>query len=286
MKTLSEVYRYAAYKLKEAGIENAVYDAKIIFETVFGVSYSQLVLNPEMPYDEKLIKKLDTLLDERMEGRPLQYIIGEWDFMGFTFRVGEGVLIPRSETEILVEYAVEKLRNVSKPVVFDLCSGSGCIGLSVKKLLPEARIFMIEKSNEALQYLNMNRIELGLARETIVIKGDITKGYDGFSSLPKPDVILSNPPYIKSSDISALQKEVQFEPSMALDGGEDGYDFYKCLAEKWLPYINDDGFIAVECGEEQAEEISRMFENYCSETEILNDYSDIQRIVVGFKEEK
>lgn len=286
MKTLSEVYRYATDKLKEAGIENAVYDAKIIFETVFGVSYSQLVLNPEMPYDEKLIKKLDTLLDERMEGRPLQYIIGEWDFMGFTFRVGEGVLIPRSETEILVEYAVEKLRNVSKPVVFDLCSGSGCIGLSVKKLLPEARIFMIEKSNEALQYLNMNRIELGLARETIVIKGDITKGYDGFSSLPKPDVILSNPPYIKSSEISALQKEVQFEPSMALDGGEDGYDFYKCLAEKWLPYINDDGFIAVECGEEQAEEISRMFENYCSETEILNDYSDIQRIVVGFKEEK
>lgn len=283
MKRLTEIYRYAIDRLNSADIENSAFDAKIIFETVFGVPYSQLVLNPETPYDESLIDRLDALLDERISGRPLQYIIGEWDFMGFTFKVGEGVLIPRPETEILVEHTVEKLKSVQSPVVFDLCSGSGCIGLSVKKLLPAARVFMIEKSDDALRYLNINRIELGLAQETVVIKGDITKGYEAFSSLPRPDVILSNPPYIRSSEIPTLQKEVQREPSMALDGGEDGYDFYKCLANEWLPYINEGGYIAVECGEEQAEEICRMFEPYCSETEILNDYSDIQRIVVGLK---
>ena len=283
MKTLTEVYRYAADKLNSAGIEDATFDARAIFETVFGVTYSQLVLNRDMAYDEGLIGKLDRMLDERINGRPLQYIIGEWDFMGFTFNVGEGVLIPRPETEMLVEYTVNKLRNIPNPVVFDLCSGSGCIGLSVKKLLPSARVFTVEKSDEALRYLEMNRENLGLARETVSIQGDILNGYEGFASLPKPDVILSNPPYIKSEEIPALQKEVQLEPKMALDGGEDGYIFYRCLADKWLPYINEGGFMAVECGEEQAEEISGMFAPYCRKTEILEDFSGIQRIVIGLK---
>lgn len=283
MKTLTEVYRYAANKLNSAGIEDALFDARVIFETVFGVTYSQLVLNRDMAYDEGLIGKLDRMLDERINGRPLQYIIGEWDFMGFTFNVGEGVLIPRPETEMLVEYTVNKLRNIPNPVVFDLCSGSGCIGLSVKKLLPSARVFTVEKSDEALRYLEKNRENLGLARETVSIQGDILNGYEGFASLPKPDVILSNPPYIKSEEIPALQKEVQLEPKMALDGGEDGYIFYRCLADKWLPYINEGGFMAVECGEEQAEEISGMFASYCRKTEILEDFSGIQRIVIGLK---
>ena len=283
MKTLTEVYRYAADKLNSAGIEDASFDARVIFETVFGVTYSQLVLSPDTAYDEGLIGKLDRMLEERIKGRPLQYIIGEWDFMGFTFSVGEGVLIPRPETEMLVEYTVNKLRNIPNPVVFDLCSGSGCIGLSVKKLLPSARVFTVEKSDEALRYLEMNRENLGLARETVSIQGDILNGYEGFASLPKPDVILSNPPYIKSEEIPALQKEVQLEPKMALDGGEDGYIFYRCLADKWLPYINEGGFMAVECGEEQAEEISGMFAPYCRKTEILEDFSGIQRIVIGLK---
>lgn len=283
MKTLTEIYRYAADKLTSAGVEDAAFDARVIFETVFGVKYNQLVLNPDMKYDESLEEKFGKMLDERISGRPLQYIIGEWDFMGFTFKVGEGVLIPRPETEMLVEYAVDKMKSITNPVVFDLCSGSGCIGLSIKKLFPSAKVFMVEKSEDALRYLEMNRENLGLARETVAIKGDILNGYEGFSSLPKPDVIISNPPYIKSEEIPTLQKEVQLEPKMALDGGEDGYIFYRCLAEKWVPYINEGGYIAVECGEEQAEEISGMFSAYCEKTEILDDFSGIQRIVAGLK---
>ena len=283
MKKLTEIYKYAIDRLNEANLENAAYDAKIIFETVFSVKYSDLLLHPEMSYNERLTDILDTFLLERIKGRPLQYIIGQWDFMGYTFKVGEGVLIPRPETEQLVEYAAERLKNVPGPVIYDLCAGSGCIGLSIKKILTSARVIMVEKSDAALYYLNMNREEFSLALETSVVKGDILKGYEAFSALPRPDVILSNPPYVKKDEIKSLQKEVQYEPEMALDGGEDGLDFYRCLAEKWLPYINENGFIAAECGEDQGDKISAMFEPHCSRVSILNDFSNVNRIVIGDK---
>ncbi len=281
MKKIGEVYRHAIDRLNEAEIENAAYDAKILFETVFGVKYANIIVSPDMEYDEKLAEILDKMLDRRIAGEPLQYIIGEWEFMGFTFKVGEGVLIPRPETEMLVEYTEKKLDGVYRPVVYDLCSGSGCIGLSVKKLLHSVRIFMVEKSDEALKYLNENRELLELTRDTAVIKGDIMLGYDGFSSLPKPDVILSNPPYIRSDELDTLQTEVKREPRVALDGGEDGLDFYRCLAEKWLPHINAGGYIAVECGEAQADDITSMFMPYCEQVEVLNDFANIRRIVIG-----
>ena len=281
MKKIGEVYRHAIDKLNEAGIENAAYDAKILFETVFCVKYANIIISPDMEYDERLVEILDAMLEKRISGVPLQYIVGEWEFMGFNFKVGEGVLIPRPETEMLVEYTEKKLDGVYRPVVYDLCSGSGCVGLSVKKLLPSARVFMIEKSDDALIYLNENRDALGLAKETAVIKGDITMGYAGFSALPKPDVILANPPYIRSDEIDSLQTEVLHEPKMALDGGEDGLDFYRCLAEKWLPYINAGGYIAVECGEDQGDEIAAMFMPHCEQVEVLNDFSNVQRIVIG-----
>lgn len=278
-----DVYKNAVLRLKEAEIESPAFDAKILFEHVFSLTYSDIIINPDIEFDEEKVSELSRLIDDRLSGKPLQYIIGKWDFMGFEFEVGEGVLIPRSETEILVEYTAEKLRNVQSPVIYDLCSGSGCIGLSVKKLLTSARVFMIEISDEALFYLNKNRENLGLMKDTCVIKGDILRGYEAFSSLPKPDVILSNPPYVKRREIETLQKEVQSEPSLALDGGEDGLDFYRILSEKWLPFINDGGYMAVECGEEQADEISAMFMKHCDETEILNDFSYIQRVVIGKK---
>lgn len=281
MKKIGEVYRDAIDKLKNAEIESPAYDAKVLFETVFSLKYADIIVSPDMDYDENLIEKLDKMLDRRIAGEPLQYIIGEWEFMGFTFKVGEGVLIPRPETELLVEYTEEKLDGVYRPVVYDLCSGSGCIGLSVKKLLPSARVFMVEKSDDALAYLNRNREALDLTRETAVVKGDITLGYEKFSSLPRPDVILSNPPYIRTGDISSLQQEVLHEPKMALDGGADGLEFYRCLAEKWLPYINDGGYIAVECGEDQADDILEMFMPYCEQVDVLNDFANIRRVVIG-----
>lgn len=280
---LRDIYKNAVALLESSGIDDAEFEARIIIEHIFGVKSGDLFLNPDIELSEEKKALLTKLIDERTSGRPLQYIIGSWEFMGIEFEVGEGVLIPRPETEILVEYAVDKLKNKSQPVVFDLCSGSGCIGLSVKKLIPSARVFMVEISDNALFFLNRNREKLNLMRDTCVIKGDILKGYSDFSALPKPDVIVSNPPYIKTEEIASLQKEVQREPSLALDGGKDGFDFYRVLANDWLPYVNEGGFIAVECGEEQAEDITAMFLENCIGTEIINDFSGIQRIVAGKK---
>lgn len=278
-----DIYKNAVRRLSEASIEDAAYDAKILIEHCFALRYSDIIMNSDIAFGEDKVSQFNILLDERISGRPLQYIVGKWEFMGLEFEVGEGVLIPRSETEMLVEYALQKLKGRDNPVVFDLCSGSGCIGLSLKKLMPSARVFMVEISDGALKFLERNRENLGAAKETCVIKGDILKGFEAFSALPKPDVILSNPPYIKREEIKELQSEVQREPSLALDGGEDGYDFYRVLADKWLPYINENGFIAVECGEEQASDIASMFSRHFVETEILNDFADIERFVVGKK---
>lgn len=280
---LKEIYLDAVSQLSEAGIEDAPTDARFLLEYAFSVPYTNILINPDIAYNPNNLALFEKLIDQRKSGRPLQYILGKWEFMGYEFSVGEGVLIPRSETEILVEYAVNELKNKDNPVVYDLCSGSGCIGLSIKKFIPNARVFMVEISDDAIRFLNMNRESLGLMRETCLIKGDITLGYEAFSSLPKPDVILSNPPYIKSDEIESLQREVKFEPSLALDGGKDGFDFYRVLSEKWLPFINDDGFIAVECGEQQAEEISAMFEEHCQAATIINDYSGTGRVVIGKK---
>lgn len=281
--TISEVYKKAVSKLTESGIDDAAYDARLLFEHVFSLTYNDALLNPGLQCDSEKVAEFEKILEERISGRPLQYILGKWEFMGLEFSVGEGVLIPRSDTEILAEYAIEKIKKMKKPVVFDLCSGSGCIGLSVKKLVPEARVFMVEISDEAIHYLNLNREQLGLMKDTCLIKGDITLGFDAFSSLPKPDVILSNPPYIISDEIKDLQKEVQLEPRLALDGGKDGYDFYRVLSEKWLPFIIKDGFIAVECGEEQAQNIASMFALNSKETEIVKDFSGTERVVIGIK---
>ena len=281
--TISEAYKNAVSKLTESGIPDAAYDARLLFENVFSLTYNDTLLNPGLQCDSEKVAEFEKILEERISGRPLQYILGKWEFMGLEFSVGEGVLIPRSDTEILAEYAIEKIKKMKKPVVFDLCSGSGCIGLSVKKFAPEARVFMVEISDEAIHYLNLNREQLGLMRDTCLVKGDITLGFEAFSSLPKPDVILSNPPYIISDEIKDLQKEVQLEPRLALDGGKDGYDFYRVLSEKWLPFINKDGFIAVECGEEQARNIASMFALNSKETEIVKDFSGTERVVIGIK---
>lgn len=281
--SLKDIYLKAVSDLSESGIEEASFDARLLLEFAFSVQFTNVLINPDIDYNSANIDLFDKLVNQRKKGRPLQYILGKWEFMGYEFNVGEGVLIPRSETEILVEYAVNELKDMNNPVVYDLCSGTGCIGLSIKKFIPQARVFMVEISDDAIHFLNMNRESLGLMRDTCLIKGDITLGYEAFLSLPKPDVILSNPPYIKSEDIRGLQREVQFEPSLALDGGEDGFDFYRVLSEKWLPFINDGGFIAVECGEEQAEDISAMFECYCQATDIINDYAGTGRVVIGKK---
>lgn len=281
--TVFELYKKCTAILEKENIEDASSDARLLVEYVCGINHGSFLIERSREATETEALQTIKLAEVRISGKPVQYITGKWEFLDMEFSVGEGVLIPRPETEELVIYAAQKIKNMEKPVVFDLCSGSGCIGLSVKNLVPESDVYMIEKSDEALRFLEKNRIELGFGNNTVLVQGDVLKGYCGFSFLPKPDVIISNPPYIKSEEIKSLQKEVQNEPHMALDGGEDGFVFYRCLSEKWLPYVKEGGFIAIECGEEQAVEIASMFSRNSIETEIIKDFNGVERMVFAFK---
>lgn len=220
-------------------------------------------------------------VERRISGEPLQYIIGEWDFYNRTFRVGEGVLIPRPETEMLVEESLNFLkgRSEGEKTVLDLCSGSGCIAVSIAANCPGSKVYAVEKSPAAFEYLKQN-IVLNRA-EVVAFNDDILTGCAHLMRAKgRFDVIVSNPPYVRSEDCKTLQTEVLREPPEALDGGEDGLTFYRAIAERWLPLLKEDGLLLVECGEDQADDIVRLF-SAASDREIavLKDFAEIPRVV-------
>lgn len=272
--TVNQLIKEATDILSKANIENASNEARWIFEAHFKNGREMLFFNceNEIAFEAYLEK-----IFERANGRPLQYVIGSWDFFGEEFSVGEGVLIPRPETEMLVEFASGYLNDKQNPVVVDLCSGSGCIGISAARLFPEAKVYLVEKSEEALRYLRLN-VEKSGCKNINVIHGDafLTPEENGINEF---DLLLSNPPYIPSKELATLQGEVQLEPEMALDGGADGLDFYRAIAEKWLPSCR--GAVCIECGEGQTKEIEKLFSAYCRETYSQNDFQNILRTVCG-----
>lgn len=278
--TISELEKLGSQKLRASGKENSDFDARCLLEFVLNLNPTQYLLNRSEEVDSVCAEKFLSLVERRSNGEPLQYILGKWEFMGLPFYVGEGVLIPRPETEMLVEYALDFLKDKINPVVIDLCSGSGCIAISVAKHLPNAKVYAVEKSDLAFPYLKKN-IWLNCVFNVSAVHGDI---FDStLLSDIKPDLILSNPPYIRSLEIASLQSEVRNEPSMALDGGEDGLIFYREIANGWLDRLGTGGAIAVECAEDQTEDIIRMFSEKTQYAEAFNDLSGLPRTVTAIK---
>ncbi len=278
MKTLYSVYREAIKTFTEAGCDSPEFDAQQLIAYCFGYNKTQLLMNSGSEVDEVKLIHFNDCVSRRCNHEPLQYIIGMWDFHKFSFKVGEGVLIPRPETEILVDFAVDKIRKNGYSVVMDLCCGSGCIGLSIAKLCPKVKVYCLDISDKALEYTRMNKELLG-ADNVTVMKCDILES-SGFLGLPRPDIILSNPPYIKSDEVPTLQPEIAFEPALALDGGEDGLTFYRALSEIWYPFINRGGYLAMECGEEQAKDIFSLFVDKAEKGKVIKDASDVDRVIV------
>lgn len=274
---VSELFEKGKNILKSASVDNYLNEARWIFEDAFNCGREYLIFHSDDEADASKASEFICKIDERASGIPVQYVVGSWDFYGESFAVGQGVLIPRPETELLVDFALDYLCDKKEPVVFDLCAGSGCIGLSVAKNRPDSKVYLVEKSDAAFSYLKNNLQKFGCGNAELIL-GDVFDGFEAFS-LPEPDLILSNPPYIESEDIAALQSEVHYEPVMALDGGKDGLIFYRAIAEKWLPFCN--GAAAVECGEEQAYSIKSMFSSAFAETFSIKDFNGIERVVIG-----
>ena len=277
MKNLYSVYREAIKALTEAGCDSPEFDAQQLVSFCLGLNKTQMLLNSGSPVEEGKLFFFKECIKRRCNHEPLQYIIGMWDFHRFSFKVGEGVLIPRPETELLVEFAAEKIQKNDFKVVYDLCCGSGCIGLTVAKLFPNIKVICVDISDKAIDYTTMNRELLGADNVTIV-KADVLDSV-GFLGLPRPDIILSNPPYIKTEEIKTLQPEIAFEPFMALDGGDDGLVFYRALSEGWFTYINKGGYIAMEIGEEQGKDVLSLFVNKAEKARVIKDANGLDRVV-------
>ena len=271
--TANELYRFC---LKELSFTDCGdFEASCIFEDILNISKNDLITK-NIQVTNQQVDLVKSLIYQRKKGRPLQYILGKWDFYDMSFFVGEGVLIPRPETEMLVDLALDSIKNIQNPIIFDLCAGSGCVGLTVAKHRPDSKVYLFEKEDKAYEYLEKNTEKYSL-NNAIPIKCDIFSY--GFSDLPQADVLLSNPPYIRTEEIPSLQREVLNEPVSALDGGSDGLDFYRCIYSKWLKTVAAGGFLAFECGNGQGQEICNIFKPKTVSQKIIFDFNNIDRIV-------
>lgn len=257
--------------MAHAEVENPEGDAVEILMSAMDCNRTQFILRRREDLPDEIVEKAIAMAENRAAGVPLQYVLGKWSFMGREYSVGSGVLIPRDDTEVVVKAALDIIKDVHRPVIADLCSGTGIIAVTLQKKLNNATVYAVEKSSDAYAYLLRN-IKDNHA-DIHPVKADIADCADAFAD-ETFDMIVSNPPYIRSSDIAGLQKEVLYEPRMALDGGESGYDFYEIILQKWTPKLKKGGFIALEIGEDQYEHIESLLKTH-GYTDI-NGYPDIQ----------
>lgn len=271
--TLSGLLREGREALQAAGIPEWDLDAWYLLEYAAHCTKNEYFLRPEkevLPQEKQLYR---TLIRKRSAHIPLQYLTGSQEFMGLSFFVDENVLIPRQDTEILVEEALRALDSGMR--VLDVCTGSGCILLSLLKLCAGLEGTGTDLSEKALQVAGENARRLGV--EASFVQGDLFEPVSG-----KYDCIVSNPPYIASREVDALMEEVRdHEPRMALDGGEDGLYFYRKIAVQSPKYLNDRGRIFLEIGFDQGEAVAGLLAPAFDEVRIVQDLAGLDRVVCG-----
>jgi release factor glutamine methyltransferase len=295
-------------KLKEArkllgtsGIEDAGREAELTISYCLGIDRLTLYRdNPWIPKD--LISRIDGLLQRRTKREPLQYILGHMEFYGLKIRIGSGVLIPRPETELLVEEAIKilksKMINTHLPPhpplgkggqrggsILDLCTGSGCLALALAREFPEAQVYGTDTSEIAIRYAKENA-KLNGIKNVSFMKGSlfypIKKNLKSQISNLKFDLIISNPPYIRRDDIKSLQPEIKdWEPLEALDGGENGLDYYRAITPEAKNYLKEGGYLMFELGNNQADAVRKMAEDTgFINISLIKDYAGIERILI------
>lgn len=278
--TLQDIYRKGSRILEEALVPEASLDAWLLLSYVAGITKASYYGDPDREISEREAERYFAFIAERAKRVPLQHITGEQEFMGYTFQVNEHVLIPRQDTEILVEEAIKELRPGARAL--DLCTGSGCILLSLLKTAKERlhikgiRGVGTDISEEALAVAKENAKSLGVQAQ--FVKGDLfAKTEERF------DLIVSNPPYIPTEAIEGLQEEVRlFDPRIALDGGADGLHFYREIVRQSIDHIEDAGTLMFEIGCEQGEVVASLMESAgYSRVRVKKDLSGLDRVVRG-----
>lgn len=281
---LKDLIKDGIEKLQKTSDLDATVDAWLLAEEVLGITRAQYFINPQRLVDKEDADKFFKFIDMRCNKIPLQHITGKQEFMGLSFNVNEDVLIPRQDTELLVEsvlnYLKQKMKG-KKVKVLDMCTGSGCIAISIKKLAENVDVTAVDLSQKALKVAIDNANQLD-AKVTF-IESDLFENVSG-----KYDIIVSNPPYISKSDIETLMEEVKnHEPMMALDGDEDGLKFYKKISEKLNEYLSDGGMIFYEIGYDQGKTVPDILKQYnFKDINVYKDLSGNDRVVIARKGEE
>ena len=265
--------------LEENNIEDSRIKSKLLLEYLLNMSKIDLIVNNDKEVDDLIKEKYMKYINEMINGRPIQYIINNQEFMKLNFYVDENVLIPQPDTEILVQKAIEIIKNKkdNKLDILDLCTGSGAIGISLKKYIDDITVYVSDISEKALEIAKKNAIKNEV--EVQYILSDMFSKMDNL----KFDLIVSNPPYVKTDVIKLLSKEVQNEPIIALDGGNDGLDFYRIIRNEAYKYLKDDGVILLEIGFDQKNTVRELFKNNdhynYKNIELFKDLSNIDRVI-------
>lgn len=283
--TYRECYEYGKLELEEAGVAEAALDARLLLEYICHTDRNELIVHADRERSsmEELFYK--TVIGKRASRVPLQYITGEQEFMGLCFKVNEHTLIPRQDTEILVEEAMHHLSDGMR--ILDLCTGSGCILLSLLRYSNECEGVGIDISGKALTAARENAERLGL--EAAFLEGDLFAPLADFASDRTTDrlfdMIVSNPPYIETAVIGTLMPEVRaHEPHSALDGGEDGLQFYRRIVAEAPVHMRRGAYLLFEIGHDQGEAVAALLRQAgFTQVAVYKDYAGLDRVVCGVK---
>lgn len=280
---IKEVLKSSIEEINKLNIEDASMKVKMLLSDILGKEKEYLLIHDNEELSQDVLDNFYAKLDRLKNEEPIQYILNKQEFMGFEFYVDENVLIPQPDTEILVEEVVDiskKINNNSNELrVLDMCTGSGAIAISLSKLIEKASVSASDISDGALNVAKENAIKNSVNIE--FYKSDL---FNDISKNVKFDIIVSNPPYIQTEVIKGLSKEVQSEPFIALDGGEDGLVFYREIIKNAKDYIVEDGYLALEIGYDQKESVTNLlrengYKNIYSKTDLAGN----DRVVVGQK---
>lgn len=280
-KTNNELYLMARNALKKAGVEAYSLEARLITAHACGKTKEAFLRDLALYSSNECEQRVKDLIERRLNGEPMAYITGEWEFFGLPLEVTPDVLIPRSDTEVLVETALRALVGRKMDArILDLCSGSGCIGCALAHELPAARVVQVDISDAALEIGRRNARRNRLNR-VIGLRADALKKPP--MSIGSFDLIVSNPPYVPSIEILTLDGSVRdFEPLGALDGGEDGLMFYRAIVRWWRPLLRPGGWLMFEVGEDQSDAVlALMREAGMENLYAVEDTQGIKRVVVG-----
>lgn len=280
--TYNNLYLDTRARLRKAGVEAAQLEAREILCFATGKTKEQLVRDMPLYASGDLEGQVEALVQRRLAGEPVAYIVGEWEFYGLPLDISSEVLIPRSDTEVLAERGILKAKAAGEGArVLDLCAGSGCVGLAIAAHAPQCRVVLGELSEGALRVCKQNVRRNGLNARVTCLSVDAME--PPASTLWDFDVIVCNPPYIPSGDIEGLDVSVRdYEPLMALDGGPDGLDFYRFIATKWKSAIRLGGSLLFEVGVGQAQDVEEILsQNGFEQIQTTADTQGIWRVVEG-----